>query len=148
MEQTLFACPLSLPLSGIIKKNIFSALLQLDILGLIFLNLITSIYLLILLKKGGIYMTATAVAVKIDMETRKRLKTLAGTKKRSAHWLMCEAIRQYIEREEKREAFRQEAVSAWEEYQETGLHATGGEVMDWLKTWGTDNEKDTPECHQ
>jgi len=93
-------------------------------------------------------MPATAVAVKIDTETKKRLKHLGEVKKRSAHWLMREAINQYIDREEKREAFRQDAIKSWEEYQETGLHVTGDEVMNWLKTWGTDNEKDAPECHQ
>ena len=93
-------------------------------------------------------MTTTAVAVKIDADIKKRLKNLAESKQRSAHWLMCEAINQYIEREEKRASFRQDAMSAWEEYRETGLHVTGEEVVNWLKTWGTGNEKDVPECHQ
>ena len=93
-------------------------------------------------------MSATAVSVKIDIETKKRLHHLGEIKKRSAHWLMCEAINQYIDREEKREAFRRHALKNWEEYQETGLHVTGDEVVHWLKTWGTDNEKDVPECHQ
>ena len=61
---------------------------------------------------------------------------------------MCEAINQYIEREEKLASFRQDAMSAWEEYRETGLHVTGEEVVNWLKTWGTGNEKDVPKCHQ
>ncbi|NOX25694.1 MAG: ribbon-helix-helix protein, CopG family [Deltaproteobacteria bacterium] len=93
-------------------------------------------------------MTATAVAVKIDTEAKERLKNLAEAKQRSVHWLMCEAINQYIEREEKRASFRQDAMNAWEEYQETGLHVTGDEVIDWLKTWGTNNEKNAPKCHQ
>jgi len=92
--------------------------------------------------------TTTAVAVKIDADIKKRLKNLAHAKQRSSHWLMCEAINQYIEREEKRASFRQDAMSAWEEYRETGLHVTGEEVVNWLKTWGTGNEKDVPKCHQ
>jgi predicted transcriptional regulator len=92
--------------------------------------------------------TTTAVAVKIDADIKKRLKNLAEAKQRSAHWLMCEAINQYVEREEKRASFRQDAMSAWEEYRETGLHVTGEEVVNWLKTWGTGNEKDVPKCHQ
>ena len=93
-------------------------------------------------------MTATAVAVKIDPEIKKRLQNLAEVKQRSAHWLMREAINQYVNREEKRESFRQDAINAWEEYQETGLHVTGDEVVDWLNTWGSSDEKDAPECHQ
>lgn len=93
-------------------------------------------------------MTSTAVAVKIDNETKKRLKDLAKSKQRSAHWLMREAITQYVERESKRESFRKDAIRAWEAYQNTGLYVTGTEVRDWLNTWGTDNEKDAPQCHQ
>jgi len=92
--------------------------------------------------------TTTAVAVKIDTNIKKRLKNLAEAKKRSAHWLMCEAISQYVEREEKQASFRQDAMNAWEEYQETGLHVAGDEVVNWLKSWGTGNEKDVPKCHQ
>ena len=93
-------------------------------------------------------MTSTAVAVKIDNEIKKRLKKLAQSKQRSAHWLMREAITQYVEREDKRESFRKDAIRSWEEYQDAGLHVTGTEVQDWLNTWGTDNEADAPKCHQ
>ena len=93
-------------------------------------------------------MTSTAVAVKIDNQIKERLKNLAQSKQRSAHWLMREAITQYVEREDKRESFRKAAIRSWEEYQDTGLHVTGTEVQDWLNTWGTDNEEDAPKCHQ
>ncbi len=93
-------------------------------------------------------MTTTAVAIKIDQKTKERYKKLARIKDRSAHWMMREAINQYLDREEKRESFRQDAVNSWNEYQETGRHATGDEVIQWFNTWGTDDEKDAPECHQ
>ncbi|MDP2829422.1 MAG: hypothetical protein Q8O37_12550 [Sulfuricellaceae bacterium] len=48
----------------------------------------------------------------------------------------------------KLEAFRQDAIKAWEEYQETGLHATAGEVDAWLASWGADNELPAPVCHE
>ena len=93
-------------------------------------------------------MTTTAVAIKIDQKTKERYKKLARIKDRSAHWMMREAINQYLDREEKSESFRQDAVNSWNEYQETGFHATGDEVIQWLNTWGTDDEKDAPECQQ
>jgi predicted transcriptional regulator len=96
-------------------------------------------------------MTATAarpVSVKLDPDTRARIEHLAETRQRSTHWIMCEAISQYVEREEKREAFRQDAIKAWEEYQETGLHATAAEVDAWLASWGTENELSAPLCHK
>ena len=88
------------------------------------------------------------VAIKIDEDTRERVKRLAEARRRSSHWMMLEAIRQYVEREEKREAFRQDGINAWKEYQETGLHVTGDEVITWLDTWGEENEQAAPVCHK
>lgn len=93
-------------------------------------------------------MTTTAVAIKIDQKTKERYKDLALIKNRSAHWMMREAINQYVDREEKRESFRQDAMNSWSEYQETGLHVTGDEAITWLNSWGTGEEEDVPECHQ
>jgi predicted transcriptional regulator len=56
---------------------------------------------------------------------------------------MREAIQQYVEREEARLSFLQEALASWEEYQATGEHLTGDEVQQWLRTWGTEAEADT-----
>jgi len=61
---------------------------------------------------------------------------------------MREAITQYVDREEKREAFRQDTLKAWEEYQETGLHATAAEVESWLANWGAEHETPAPACHK
>ena len=52
------------------------------------------------------------------------MKRLADARHRTPHWLMREAIGQYVEREEKRESYRQDAISAWNEYQATGKHVT------------------------
>ena len=88
------------------------------------------------------------VAIKIDQNTRERIKKLADARQRTSHWLMREAISQYVEREEKRVAFRQDAVNAWKEYQETGLHVSGEEVVGWLSTWGEENEQPVPLCRK
>jgi predicted transcriptional regulator len=55
---------------------------------------------------------------------------------------------QYVEREERRETFRQETIKAWEEYQEIGLQATAVDVDAWLASWGTVNELPVPACHK
>lgn len=65
-----------------------------------------------------------ATSVKLDAELKSRLDRLAGVRRRSAHWIMREAIRQYVEREEARESFKQDALEAWQEYRETGRHLT------------------------
>ena len=63
-------------------------------------------------------------------------------------WIMQEAIRDYVEREENRESFKQEALDSWATYQETGLHVTGQEAREWLNHWGTDKESGFPKCHE
>lgn len=88
------------------------------------------------------------VAIKIDADTKARVRRLAQARHRTPHWVMREAIEQYVEREEKREALRQDALAAWQEYQDTGLHATAEEVEAWLSTWGTDGELPVPVCHK
>ena len=87
-------------------------------------------------------------AIKIDQVTKDRVKRLADARDRTPHWLMKEAINQYLEREEQREALKQDTLNAWVEYQETGLHATGDEVQAWLMTWGEENETPAPVCHK
>jgi predicted transcriptional regulator len=61
---------------------------------------------------------------------------------------MLNAIQQYVRREEARESFRQEAQASWVACQETGRHLSGQEVRAWLNTWGTEDERAAPECHE
>lgn len=89
-----------------------------------------------------------ATSIKIDDELKGRVEHLASLRQRSAHWIMREAIAQYVAREEARENFKQEAVASWTQYQETGRHLTGEELRTWLSTWGTEAETVLPECHE
>ncbi len=89
-----------------------------------------------------------ATSIKIDDELKDRIQHLADLRQRSAHWIMREAIAQYVEREEGRESFKQEALASWTAYQETGRHLTGKEVRAWLKTWGTEAETKLPKCRK
>ncbi|EJZ19003.1 CopG family ribbon-helix-helix protein (plasmid) [Rhizobium sp. Pop5] len=91
---------------------------------------------------------ASPTSLKLDDELKGRVQQLAEVRRRSSHWIMREAIAQYVEREEKREALRQETLNAWNEFQATGLHVTGDQVENWLSTWGTDEELPAPECHK
>ena len=89
-----------------------------------------------------------ATSLKIDDALKIRVHHLADQRRRSPHWIMLEAIQQYVDREEARESFKQDALASWETYKETGQHLTGQEVRTWLNTWGTDQEKAVPECHK
>jgi len=91
---------------------------------------------------------ATPTSIKLDDDLKGRVQHLAEARRRSAHWIMREAIEQYVNREEKQEAFKQDAVAAWERYQATGIHATAEDVEKWLKSWGKDDEESAPVCHR
>lgn len=88
------------------------------------------------------------IAIKIDEDTRERVKRLAEARHRTTHWMLREAVRQFVEREEKRESLRRDALNAWAEHRETGLHVTGDEIITWLDTWGDENEQNAPSCHK
>lgn len=94
-------------------------------------------------------MTAAArpVSIKIDEDIKARVKRLADVRHRTSHWLMREAITQYVDREEKREAFRQDTLKAWEEYRSTGLHVTADEADAWLAQLEQGNDIEPPACH-
>lgn len=88
-------------------------------------------------------MTASK-AIKLDDETYNRLKALGETSQRSPHWLMKEAIKQFIVREEEAQKLRQETLKRIKNYEATG-ETVPYEVVDaWLATWGTENEGQCP----
>jgi predicted transcriptional regulator len=92
-------------------------------------------------------MATSATSLKLDGNTKKRVQRLALSRRRSAHWLMCEAIEQYVEREEKREQLRRDALAAWTHYQTTGLHLTADEADAWLAKLEADKRSAPPRCH-
>lgn len=94
------------------------------------------------------HIAAKTVSVKLDADTRTRIENLAASRHRTSHWMMRVAIIQYVEREEKRDNFRQETIKAWEEFQEAGMHATAEEINSWMTSWGSENELPAPECHK
>ena len=92
-------------------------------------------------------MAASTTSLKLDEEIKGKIQQLAAARRRSAHGIMREAIEQYVEREEKREQFRQSAIEAWNAFQATGQHVTATEADSWLATLEDGEDVDPPECH-
>ncbi len=86
-------------------------------------------------------------SLRIPDDLKARVKTLAEAREQKETVIYLRAIEDYVEREEKREAFRQEGIKAWEEYQLTGLHVTGVEADAWLKELEEGNNVEPPACH-
>jgi len=85
------------------------------------------------------------MGIKLDDETRDRLKALAEARRRSAHWLMKEAIGQYLQREEEIERRNRDADAAWDEYRVTGKSVSHEDMSAWLDSWGTDKAGPCPD---
>lgn len=88
----------------------------------------------------------STTSLKLDVEVKQRVQRLAVARRRSPHWLMREAIEEYVEREEKREQFRQDALAAWANYQATGLHVSAEEADAWLAKLEAGKDAVPPKC--
>lgn len=89
----------------------------------------------------------TPASVKLPQPLKERVKNLADARNQSAHAIMVRAIENYVDREEKREALRQEAQAAHEHFMLTGLHLTGEEVNTWLDVLAKGHDVEPPKCH-
>lgn len=89
----------------------------------------------------------SATSIKLDDELKGRIRYLAEARQRTPHWIMREAIAQYVAREEKREALKQDALRAWDAYQRTGQHLTQEEADAWLVKLEAGEDVEPPACH-
>jgi len=89
----------------------------------------------------------STTSLKLHPQLKERVQRLAAARRRSPHWLMREAVEQYVSREEKREQLRQDALAAWNHYQTTGLHVTAEEADAWLGKLEAGEDAEAPECH-
>ena len=79
------------------------------------------------------------ISIRLPAELKARVQSLASMRQRSTNAL--------VEREEKREALRQECIAAHDHYRQTGLHVTQAEVKDWIARLRQDKQADAPKCH-
>ena len=86
------------------------------------------------------------VAIKIDDDIKARIKLLAQARHRTAHWLMREAITQFVDREEKRESFRQDTLKAWQDFRTSGDHVSAETADAWLAELEMGNDIEPPKC--
>ena len=84
------------------------------------------------------------LGVRLDEQLENRLNALAAKTHRSKSFLAKEALTRYIEEEERKQRENELTMARWEEYQETGETVNNKEMMDWLDSWGTDEEKPCP----
>lgn len=84
------------------------------------------------------------LGVRLDEQLEQRLSALAEKNHRSKSYLVKQALIRYIEAEEAKDYENQEALARWEAYQETGEVVSNDAMMEWLDSWGTDEETSCP----
>lgn len=77
-------------------------------------------------------MASATIGVKVDEETRARLKALADSRDRSPHWMIKRALTEFLDREEAKELERREDEARWERYVLTGEAVEHDRVRGWL----------------
>lgn len=87
-------------------------------------------------------------SLKLDEGLYGRIGRLADLRKRSAHSLMLEAVTEYVECAEIREAYLQEARESYQHYEDTGLHLAQEEMLSWLKKVASGERPPIPKCHR
>jgi len=92
--------------------------------------------------------SVATVSLKLDRIERDRIAVLASIKKRTPHYLMKEAILDYVRREEARQNFIAAAEASFEHYKETGLHVSLEEISTWVDAVQTNPDAPVPPCHR
>lgn len=89
-------------------------------------------------------MQQQTTGIRIDRSVKARLSALGKEKDRSSHYLMKEAIAQYLEREEAKLAEARLLDERWKEYQLTGETISHDAVTEWANNLGTEKEFPCP----
>ena len=86
-------------------------------------------------------MSATSVRLQPDVETA--LETTSRQLGRSKGWVINDALREYIARQDQAQQRWQQTLDALDAVARGDVVA-GTDVHDWLREWGSDAETDAP----
>lgn len=89
----------------------------------------------------------SATTVRLQPEIEKNLEAMAGKLHRTKSWLINQALKEYIERQELEQARWQETMKAMESVAQ-GKIVSAEAVHTWLQTWGSANELPPPKTGQ
>lgn len=82
-------------------------------------------------------------SVRMPDELLEKLEQAAEKLRRSKGWIINDAVKEYLSREERKAEMLEETRQALADIK-AGRVVNGEEVMEWLEGWGTDAEKAPP----
>jgi len=81
------------------------------------------------------------LGVRLEPELEQRLNVLAKKRNRSKSYLTKEVLRRYLDQLKIEEKRRQETLARWEAYELNGETVEHDTIVEWLESWGDDQEK-------
>lgn len=85
----------------------------------------------------------STTSFRIDDELEEKLNDIAQKLKRSKSWIINDALKTYIQQEERKQKMLRDTEEAIADIEADRI-VSGKEVMEWLESWGTQNEKEAP----
>ena len=85
--------------------------------------------------------------VRLQPELEESLEAMAGKMHRTKSWVINQALREFIERQEQEQDRWQETLKAMESVAQ-GRVVSDEAVHTWLRSWGTDSELPPPKAGQ
>ena len=82
-------------------------------------------------------------SIRMPDDLAERLEQTARLMRRAKGWVINEAVREYVEREEQRQQMLRETQEGLDDI-EAGRVVDSAAVMAWLESWGTDHELEPP----
>ncbi|TVQ85799.1 MAG: ribbon-helix-helix protein, CopG family [Chromatiaceae bacterium] len=82
-------------------------------------------------------------SVRMPDDLLQRLDSTATRLRRSKGWIINDAVREYLEREDLRQRRDEETREALAEL-DAGQVVDGDEVLAWIGSWGSDKELEPP----
>lgn len=89
----------------------------------------------------------TVTTVRLQPEVESGLETMAAQLRRSKSWLINQALREFLQRQERQQLRWQETLQAIESVAQ-GRVVSGKAVDEWLRSWGTESELPPPKSGQ
>jgi predicted transcriptional regulator len=82
-------------------------------------------------------------SVRMPDNLQEQLEATAARLRRSKGWIINDAVREYLEREERR---RQRLLETREALADLGADRVidGDAVLEWIDSWGTSEEREPP----
>jgi predicted transcriptional regulator len=87
------------------------------------------------------FMANATVGIRIDADTQNRLRELGKRRDRSPHYLMKQAVEQFLTRAERDEAELQLMQERWRNFELTGHTLAHEEVVAWAQELHSDPVK-------